>query len=283
MVFGNFIFEVAVVLRNSLFINGILTNIEAGYGLTIAEMEKLEKCDEQLMRAVLETPCTTPREMLYLELGVIVMSRRLMFYHYILHEEKDALIYKFYKLQKSKPVRGDWCLTVQEDLETLNISLTEDEIETCTEYSFKKIVNSAIKKEAFAYLNKLKDSHSKVKHIAYDKHQMQEYMMSPSIPADLAKFTFMSRSRMLAVGANFKQGVDNPVCPICKVEPDTQNHLMVCEDLNLNLVTTKDVPEYVDLFNSNLDDQVTVVKLLRENLKKRTKLLKKETTAIQLP
>ena len=83
--------------------------------------------------------------------------------------------------------------------------------------------------------------------------------------------------------ANYKQGVDNPVCPICKVEPDTQNHLMVCEDLNLNLVTTKDVPEYVDLFNSNLDDQVTVVKLLRENLKKRTKLLKKETTAIQLP
>ena len=58
---------------------------------------------------------------------------------------------------------------------------------------------------------------------------------------------------------------------------------MVCEDLNLNLVTTEDVPEYVDLFNSNLDDQVTVVKLLRENLKKRTKLLKKETTAIQLP
>ena len=81
MVFGNFIFEVGVILRNSLFVNGILTNIEAAYGLTSAEIEKLEKCDEQLMRAVLETPCTTPREMLYLELGVIpiryiVMARR---------------------------------------------------------------------------------------------------------------------------------------------------------------------------------------------------------------
>ena len=180
MVFGNFIFEVGVILRNSLFVNGILTNIEAAYGLTSAEIEKLEKCDEQLMRAVLETPCTTPREMLYLELGVvpiryIVMSRRLMFYHYILNQENDSLLYKFFKLQKSKSVRGDWCLTVQEDLESLNITLTEDEIEKCSEYSFKKIVNTAIRKEAFSYLLTLKNSHSKVKHISYETHKMQEY------------------------------------------------------------------------------------------------------------
>ena len=58
---------------------------------------------------------------------------------------------------------------------------------------------------------------------------------------------------------------------------------MVCEDLNLNVVTTENVPDYLDLFNSNVDDIVTVAKLLRENLKKRKNLLeKKETTAIQL-
>ena len=66
MVFGSFVFEVAVVLRNSLFINGILTNVEAGYDLTNTEIEGLEKCDEQLIRTILECPCTTPREMLYL-------------------------------------------------------------------------------------------------------------------------------------------------------------------------------------------------------------------------
>ena len=291
MVFGNFIFEVGVILRNSLFINGILTNIEAAYGLTSAEIEKLEKCDEQLMRAVLETPCTTPREMLYLELGVvpiryIVMSRRLMFYHYILNQENDSLLYKFFKLQKSKSVRGDWCLTVQEDLESLNITLTEDEIEKCSEFSFKKIVNTAIRKEAFSYLLTLKNSHSKVKHISYETHKMQEYLMSPNITADLAKFTFMCRSRMVAVGANYKQGVDNPVCPVCKVETefDTQKHLMLCTRLNQNLVTSENLPDYLDLFKSDVEKQVTVAKLLKENLKKRTKILeKKETSAIQLP
>ena len=44
MCFGQFIFEVAIILRNSFFINGILTNLEASYGLTDSEIEKLEQC-----------------------------------------------------------------------------------------------------------------------------------------------------------------------------------------------------------------------------------------------
>ena len=54
MFFGCFIFEVAIILRNSLFINGILTNMEACYGLSENEIVQLEKCDEQLLRTVLE-------------------------------------------------------------------------------------------------------------------------------------------------------------------------------------------------------------------------------------
>ena len=71
MCFGSFLFEVAVILRDSIFINGIMTNLEASYGLTETDIENLEKCDEQLLRLILECPATTPKEMLYLELGVI--------------------------------------------------------------------------------------------------------------------------------------------------------------------------------------------------------------------
>ena len=56
MCFGNFLFEVAMVFRNSFLINGILTNLEASYGLTLDQIEKLERCDEQLIRTVLECP-----------------------------------------------------------------------------------------------------------------------------------------------------------------------------------------------------------------------------------
>ena len=181
MSFGKYLFEVAVVLRNSLFVNGILTNLEASYGLSNSEIEELEKVDEQLLRLILECPCTTPREMLYLELGVtpiryIIMSRRMMFYHYILNEDSKSLIHRFYLVQSRKPVKNDWSLTVKENLKTLKIVLEEEQIQKLSIYSFKKLVNSAIRKESLNYLVNLKNSHSKVKHIHYEKLSMQDYL-----------------------------------------------------------------------------------------------------------
>ena len=89
-----------------------MTNLEASYGLTDSDIAELEKCDEQLLRLILECPRTTPKERLYLELGVtpiryIIMSRRIMFYHYILNENNESLIYKFYKVQAKKHVKND--------------------------------------------------------------------------------------------------------------------------------------------------------------------------------
>ena len=153
MSYGIFVFEVAIILRNALFVNGLLTNMEASYGLKDEEIEEIEKCDEQLLRIILECPSKTPKEMLYLELGIIpiryiIMSRRMMFYHYILNEDKNSLIHKFYKIQFDKAARNDWCLTVKENLETLRINNTEEQIKKLSEESFKILVNSAIKKEA---------------------------------------------------------------------------------------------------------------------------------------
>jgi hypothetical protein len=253
---GCYIFEVAIILRNSLFINGILTNMEACYGLSENEIIQLEKCDEQLLRTVLECPASTPREMLYLELGVtpiryIVMARRVMFYHYILNEDPKSLINRFYHSQWKNPVRGDWCITLKENLKTLKIVSNEEVIKNLPEQSFRKLVNG---KEAFQYLVKLKNSHSKVLHIPYSNLELQDYLVPSSINSELAKFTFLCRSRMLAVGANFKQGEQNPACPLCdKAEYDSQNHLLFCEKLNFNVVNTQSMIHYDDLFKPELE------------------------------
>ena len=78
--FGSLLFEVALILRNSLFLNGILTNLEVSYGLSDNEMELLEQIDENLLQIILEFPSSVPKEMLYLEVGAtpirfILMSR----------------------------------------------------------------------------------------------------------------------------------------------------------------------------------------------------------------
>ena len=80
--FGKHHFIVAMVLRNALLISSLLTNAEAWYNLSNTEIIELEKVDESLMRKILQCPVSTPKEMLYLELGTspirnIIKSRSL--------------------------------------------------------------------------------------------------------------------------------------------------------------------------------------------------------------
>ena len=121
-----------------------------------------------------------------------------------------------------------------------------------SEYKFNKLVKSSIKKGAFRYLQRIKTSHTKVLHIQYDQLRMQKYLLPHSMPIQLAKFTFLSRIRMLQVGANFKGSNPNPVCPLCKSSYDSQNHLLVCPSLIENDEICKEMPNYDDIFCQNL-------------------------------
>ena len=97
--YGPHIFEVGLLFRKSIFINSILCNSESWYGLKVEEIEQLEQVDEIILRKLLEAGRCCPKEMLYLEtvswpIRYIIMSRRLMFLHYLLNEEKESLFYK---------------------------------------------------------------------------------------------------------------------------------------------------------------------------------------------
>ena len=139
-----------------------------------------------------------------------------------------------------------------------------------SEYQFKRFVKILIRKEAFAYLENLKSTHSKVFHIQYDFFKLQRYFLPNQIDAQLAKFSFLCRTRMLKVGANYKAGNPNPQCPLCKNNYDSQNHLLSCPELVGDKVC-QEVPEYNDLFGENLEKMMTIVKCLKQNYKRREK------------
>ena len=143
------VFEVALLFRKSFFINSILTNSESWYGLKIEEIELLEQVDEMLLRKILEVGKSCPKEMLYLETGswpirFIIMSRRLMFLHYILNEDEKSLLKQVLNAQIADPVRNDWILTVREDLEELEIMLEFDNIQELSKHSFKTFIHKKI-------------------------------------------------------------------------------------------------------------------------------------------
>ena len=85
--FGKFYYEIAVILRNSLLVSSVLFNSEAWYNVTNAELDLIETVDLMLLRSILKAPISTPKEMLYLELGClpyreIIRQKRLSYLYY---------------------------------------------------------------------------------------------------------------------------------------------------------------------------------------------------------
>ena len=71
---GEYHFEIAVILRNSLLISSILTNSEVWYGVTKADTDMLEQIDEMWIRNLFECSQNVPKDLLYLELGLVPIS-----------------------------------------------------------------------------------------------------------------------------------------------------------------------------------------------------------------
>ena len=59
---GEYYIEIALLLRESMFINGILTNVEIWYSITKEEMKELEDLDKSMLRKILQVPFSTPSE-----------------------------------------------------------------------------------------------------------------------------------------------------------------------------------------------------------------------------
>ena len=282
--FGPYEIEVALTLRKSLFLNGILTNCEAWYGLTDGDIKHLEKVDESLLRKILGTPSTTPKCMLYLETGCtpinfVIRSRRLMFLHYILKQEKTSLISKVFHAQLSNPVKNDWAVTCKEDLAKLQITHSFDEIRNLSKYSFKKIVREKISQSALKALVQEQKSLSKVNHFDFTELKLQEYLLPNKLDLRLSKFVFLLRSRMLDVRCNFKNKYSDTLCPLCMADQDTQQHLMVCSVLEEPDVV-QEVPLYEELFQKDTKKINQIAIILKMKFDKRQELMKNDTTTV---
>ena len=121
--FGKHYFEIAMILRQSIFINGLLWGTETWYNLSNKEVKDLEALDKILLRRILSVPVSVPTALLYLELGIvplsyIIQARRIMFLQYILKRKSDDLLRRFFEAQCRIPSKNDWCLTVQNDIKS---------------------------------------------------------------------------------------------------------------------------------------------------------------------
>ena len=78
-----------------------------------------------------------------------LMSRKLNFLHYILNEDEDSLIHKFFTAQCRNPVKGDWVMTVKEYLSDLDINMTFEQMKSMSKQSYKNMVKEKVRTASF--------------------------------------------------------------------------------------------------------------------------------------
>ena len=177
--------------------------------LTKGDIDELENLDKIYIRRILEVPSSTPIPALYLELGVIpvrfkIQAKRLMFFHYLLSRDVNELTSQVLKAQIEDPIKGDWILTVKDDLEVFELGfLSVDALKLIKKEKFKEMVKKACKKVAFNYLIKEKNKKSKLSELKYNDLNMQSYFQTHLISKRKQILLFKFRSRMINVGANF--------------------------------------------------------------------------------
>ena len=279
---GKYFFEAALLLRNSLLLSTLLSNSESWYNLTINNIEKLESTDEQLLRKIFSAPKSTPKELLYLESGslpirFILISRRLNFLWYMLNQKDDTMLIEFLRAQCEYPVKGDWILTVLDDLKKLDIKDTLDDIREIPKDTFKKIVKAKVKEKAFKYLSELQETHSKSKNIKYYELKLQDYLKADTTDLTIKdkSFIFNARSRMLDVKCNYKDGKSSLLCRRCNAEDESQAHIFKCKALSDNSVLNSNViPSYEDIFGLDTEK----IKIVGRILMNKFKLLTSDNT-----
>ena len=215
-----------------MFLNSVLTNIEVWYGLKKCKIEELESLDRSLLCQIMNLPCTTPTDFLFLEtgclgIGTIVKIRRVIYLQYLLKSDESSMLAKFFQAQSKYPVKGDWTEQVKIDLEDFGIQENLDWIKSKSVNSFKRLVKKKAKQYALSEFLRKKSIHSKLDNIEYTELKMQKYLSSGLVSASQGKILLKFRSRMANYDNNF--GSSESSCKLCQNHPDSQEYIYKCE------------------------------------------------------
>ena len=117
----------------------------------------------------------------------------------------------------------------------------------------------------------LKESHSKMKNLNYDKLEVQKYLRNSQLSVENKRDLFAYRTRMADFGENFMAGYDGVLCPLCIENFDNQSHAFQCRVIRNEIEINGDI-------NEKYGEKITkeTAKIVTEILKIRKKLLENQ-------
>jgi hypothetical protein len=239
----------------------------------------LETVDLMLLRGILKASKSTPKEMLFLELGLvpfreIIRKKRLNFLFYILHESKDSMIYKFFESQRKKKTAKDWVTTILNDIKELELNMKIEDISNMKKGVFSNTVKRKIEYKTLKEFEKVKANHSKTKNLKHPELKMQDYLM-PNINGlklrqEECQLIFKLRSKVTKVKVNMKNNFESYECEACEHEEESQDHVLECKEISR--MEEKDeemenLPAYEKIMNGNVKEKLCIAKVFSKRFK----------------
>ena len=237
---GQYYIEIALLLRESLFINGVLTNAEIWYSLSSEEIKEFEDLDKSLLRKILRVPFSTPGEAYFLELGIIplgvtIKARRINYLYYLLSRREDEMLSTFFKTQWFNEIDGDWTRQIKLDLDAFNIPCDFEYIRAKSKTGFKNMVKIRARELALQILQNKQNSHSKMSNLYYPELKLQDCYKIEGIQTKEVQNLFKWRVKMAPFGENFRGNNLNVVCKLCHSHLDNQSLIFQCEAIRNNM------------------------------------------------
>ena len=76
-----------------------------------------------------------------------------MYLHHIMTRREEALIRRVLMAQTSQLAKGDWCNVVKEDMDSIGLDISFEEVGGMSKNQLKTLVNNQVANAAFEYLN----------------------------------------------------------------------------------------------------------------------------------
>ena len=274
--------EMGLQLRRAMFINGVLFNSEAWHNIKDKHLEKLQVCDNNLLRSILKAHPKTPVEFLHLETGTwmvkhILQSRRLNYLHSILTREDGELVKRVLAEQTKNPNQGDWIHQVKNDLSLIEEIYDEQTLASRSKMQHKILVKTKMEKLVLHDLQQGQINKSKICNIKYLKLEMQEYLSKLSNKQ--CELLVRMRSKTTPHSCNtptqYMHQLEKMFCPHGCSEngiksKDTLEHQFSCEKME-NIVMEHGT-KYDDIFSTVLRQELACATYVAM-MKKRDELL----------
>ena len=147
-----------------------------------------------------------------------------------------------------------------------------EDIRNIKKYVFMNTVKRKVQHKTLTDLEKIKEKHSKTKHLKHPVLKMQDYLKPGNMKStrNECQLIFKLRSRVIALKMNQKNSYENYECEACKIEDESQVHVFEC----LKLIEMQndgdneiEKPAYEKIMNGNVQEKTLISKLFSKKLK----------------